>query len=871
MKFSKVFLFFIVVFVSLNFTFVDAGTVTDSVTINVNAGIPVPDLKVTAWGYNNYDGPAETYRGADYTLSWGAVNYAASCTLDGSAASISGDSRYGTAYFTSKTFTLTCTNSTGQSASDSLTLSTPPSPTGVTYSCNSNSTVANLIWNVPAGYNTFYTRASRDSDGSTVLYNDNAMGASDSFSISPNTNYTAWVHTKNPSSGAWSDPIYVGIYCGRTNGGWSAWSPAKNPTCGYTGTQNRTCTNPSPSGGGADCSSLDGGNSSSTYTNTVCAPSTPTGLGVAPSSCGNNWLNLWWNGVSGATNYKVYRSGTLVYDGPGTSFSNGGLALAGTYSYTVTSSNAGGTSSSSSAVSGKVSNACTSNQDLKITTWGYSNSDGPAETYTGAPYTLTWAPVASAASCTLDGSAASVSGGSRDGTATLRSKTFTLTCTNSTGQSFSDSVILTTPPMPTNFVASCSPSALEAIFRWTPPSGYQTFYTRASRDSDGSNVLYHDNVVGTTDDFVVEPNTAYTIWMHTKNTATGAWSTSVGGPIKCIRTHTLLINKAGAGSGTVTGSGTYNYNAFVTATATPNAGSYLAGWSGDCNTIGQAVMYKDKVCTATFELNSYTVSTSAGAGGSISPSSRQVNHGSTTSFTINPNANYQISSVTGCGGTLSGSTYNTGVITAACNVVATFKLPTGDISATNCFIPTGSDSCPISVSWNTKDGFSGVTSKVNYESTLPDGSIKQNTLATANSSSGTPFILNFGSKVFNLNHNSLNLASTSASASCGSSDTLWTSKVCKDGSVAENVIIQAVSDSVRKGKKATLTWDSLNMTSCTGVNFSTGGRTSSGSTPFVSAALDKSTTFTIECLNSTGVKKSASVLIKVDSSKLEEI
>jgi hypothetical protein len=49
------------------------------------------------------------------------------------------------------------------------------------------------------------------------------------------------------------------------NGGWSAWS-AKNPTCGITGTQTRTCTNPAPSGGGLACV----GASTQAYTNPAC-------------------------------------------------------------------------------------------------------------------------------------------------------------------------------------------------------------------------------------------------------------------------------------------------------------------------------------------------------------------------------------------------------------------------------------------------------------------------------------------------------------------------------------------------------------------------------------------------------------------------
>ncbi|MCI5140612.1 MAG: hypothetical protein D3909_02565, partial [Candidatus Electrothrix sp. ATG1] len=57
----------------------------------------------------------------------------------------------------------------------------------------------------------------------------------------------------------------------------------------------------------------------------------------------------------------------------------------------------------------------------------------------------------------------------------------------------------------------------------------------------------------------------------------------------------------------------------------------------------------------------YTVTPSAGSGGTISPDSPQtVAHGATTSFTVTANTGYSISSVDGsCGGTLSGNTYTT--------------------------------------------------------------------------------------------------------------------------------------------------------------------------------------------------------------------
>jgi peptidoglycan hydrolase-like protein with peptidoglycan-binding domain len=59
------------------------------------------------------------------------------------------------------------------------------------------------------------------------------------------------------------------------NGGWTAWSPV-NDACGVTYTQTRTCTNPTPANGGADCSGIDGGLPTRTVTNDACSPNVGT-------------------------------------------------------------------------------------------------------------------------------------------------------------------------------------------------------------------------------------------------------------------------------------------------------------------------------------------------------------------------------------------------------------------------------------------------------------------------------------------------------------------------------------------------------------------------------------------------------------------
>ena len=105
--------------------------------------------------------------------------------------------------------------------------------------------------------------------------------------------------------------------------------------------------------------------------------------------------------------------------------------------------------------------------------------------------------------------------------------------------------------------------------------------------------------------------------------------------------------------------------------------------------------------SGTYSLNSYTVSATAGAGGTISPASRVVTYGNTTTFTVTPNAGYT-ASASGCGGSLSGTTYTTGAITGACTVSATY---TASIATPTAYI--SAPSTDTSVSQNTAVAFSG--------------------------------------------------------------------------------------------------------------------------------------------------------------------
>lgn len=121
-------------------------------------------------------------------------------------------------------------------------------------------------------------------------------------------------------------------------------------------------------------------------------------------------------------------------------------------------------------------------------------------------------------------------------------------------------------------------------------------------------------------------------------------------------------------------------------TVTPATGYSIAdvqgcGGTRSGNTYTTAAVTSACAVTATFSLNNYTVTAVAGTGGAIAPANASVDHNGTTSFNVTPAAGYGIATVQGCGGTLDGSTYTTGAVTAACTVNATFNINTYAVTA----------------------------------------------------------------------------------------------------------------------------------------------------------------------------------------------
>jgi Divergent InlB B-repeat domain len=97
------------------------------------------------------------------------------------------------------------------------------------------------------------------------------------------------------------------------------------------------------------------------------------------------------------------------------------------------------------------------------------------------------------------------------------------------------------------------------------------------------------------------------------------------------------------------------------------------GLNGPCADAVDLFVPQDSI---TFNLQTYNVTPTAGANGTISPNTMQaIGHGRTTTFTVTPSAGYNAVVTGTCGGTLVGNTYTTNVITGDCTVIANFNLP----------------------------------------------------------------------------------------------------------------------------------------------------------------------------------------------------
>ncbi|MBE2294993.1 MAG: hypothetical protein IAF00_08570, partial [Phycisphaerales bacterium] len=187
------------------------------------------------------------------------------------------------------------------------------------------------------------------------------------------------------------------------------------------------------------------------------------------------------------------------------------------------------------------------------------------------------------------------------------------------------------------------------------------------------------------EDSDVAPGLIYSYMIKACNSnECSSFSTADSGFVQTEQTTTYLVSTTAGSGGTISPSTrTVNQGANTSFTITPNSGYQIVSVTG-CGGSLNGTTYTTSPITANCTVSAsfspisptttYLVSTTASSGGTINPSTRTVNQGANTSFTVTPNNGYQIVSVTGCGGSLNGTAYTTGPITANCTISASFSL-----------------------------------------------------------------------------------------------------------------------------------------------------------------------------------------------------
>jgi hypothetical protein len=176
--------------------------------------------------------------------------------------------------------------------------------------------------------------------------------------------------------------------------------------------------------------------------------------------------------------------------------------------------------------------------------------------------------------------------------------------------------------------------------------------------------------------YTVSPNTGTTRFASLTVAGNVFSITEVG-----VQTYTITASSGSGGSISPSGGITVQSGASQSFTITPNAGYNIATVTVDGISQGAITSYSFSAVSTNHTINAtfspiitYQVKTEIGSGdghGTISPTTRVVNSGSTTTFTVNPDSGY-MATATGCGGTLSGETFTTGVITGACTIRVNF-------------------------------------------------------------------------------------------------------------------------------------------------------------------------------------------------------
>ncbi len=150
-----------------------------------------------------------------------------------------------------------------------------------------------------------------------------------------------------------------------------------------------------------------------------------------------------------------------------------------------------------------------------------------------------------------------------------------------------------------------------------------------------------------------------------------------------IDTYTITSSTGAHGTVSPLGPVSVDHGSDQGFTITPDANYHVVDVLVDGSSVGAVISHTftgvtaPHTISASFAIDTFTVTPITGANGSMSPDTPQVvAYGDVTVFSMIPDIGFHTDVVSGCGGTLAGNLFTTGPVSADCSVTSSFAIDT---------------------------------------------------------------------------------------------------------------------------------------------------------------------------------------------------